>query len=177
MLELEIKKASRNVKRLRAEIGLAHENDLLQIAELTEELEAATEHRSSLGKKLIAEDQAREARAAEQLRKRRQAGEQAVAALQKMLPVFTERVATAFELLGSEYAQILDAAAAVKTTNMAMRSRGQSAVSTMKLEPDHLQKLMKQACREYLGAETAEIFLPLSDGKPFDIVAAGKGLE
>jgi len=117
---------------------------------------------TAIGVELLEKDKERQLRAVERLDKQAHTGAEAATELLDKLPTFANKVSTAFKILGEDYAEILELSKTVRKTNMVLlgANKHQCIPAAVRIEPNNLHKLLKQAIRASFGVDVANVFLP-----------------
>jgi uncharacterized phage infection (PIP) family protein YhgE len=174
-LSQELKTLARKAKQLRSSIpqDLLTPEQIVEKVRIEEELAEITEKQTAIGTLLLEREEERQKRKVEKLAASSAEGAAKVDQLLERLPEFAEKVSVAFKVLGEEYFELLLLSKEIRQINSVLLHANlpQCGSASLKIEPNHLFRLLKQQFRECFGADAADVFLP-EKTVGFDIIEA-----
>ena len=172
-LSNELKRLSRSVKKLQSSIPTNPTTpaDYVEKARIEAEITDIANRQTTIGTTLLERDKAAEKRKAELLTTKATMGTEKANELLQRLPEFADKVSIAFKVLGDEYAELLQLSTELRQINQLLLNANlpQCVPAAVKIEPNNMHKLLKEAFRESFGSNTADVFLPQKTDS-FDIV-------
>lgn len=172
-LSNELKRLIRKAKTLKSSIPANPSTpaEIVKKVKIEAEIADPTDEQTAIGAELLERDKAAEKRKADLLTTKATTGTEKANELLQRLPEFADKVSIAFKVLGDEYAELLQLSTELRQINQLLLNANlpQCVPAAVKIEPNNMHKLLKEAFRESFGSNTADVFLPQKTDS-FDIV-------
>lgn len=178
-LSNELTRLARKTKSLKASMpsNPTAPNDYVEMARIESEIDEIKNAQTAIAKELIERDKAATERKKKHLEDAIKQGGNNAKELSKKLTEFADKLSLVTNNLAAEYAEILELSQSIRKTNSLMLHSNMPQVATLRIEPNNLHKIVKTQLVKTFGADTVNVFTPISHGVLGDIVETVKEIS
>lgn len=177
-LTSNLTKMSRKIKALTSTIPTNPSTPLqiVQQAEIEGAIAELQAEQITIGKELLLRDKASRAKKLKHLEDAIKQGGNNAKALSEKLTEFADKLSLVTNNLSGDYTEILELCMDLRKTNSLLRANNMPHITTLKLEPNHIHKVVKTQLVKAFGADSVNVFTPRVCGPISDIVDVIKEL-